>query len=152
MCPASYPIVLLLSAWSFAGCGPSVRQTHLGNVRFEHCYALQANARPSAKCVSRCWQDWLSGDVRGQGRKRIAYAGMHAKSPGVVSPLLPASVRSIEVSNESVSSVGKVVSRCEQERRMCLADCGQSMNDDKGLSQCRSACVAEERFCSRAWY
>jgi hypothetical protein len=54
-------------------CGPSFQAVYEGDVRFEHCYALdQGPASPEARKV--CWRDWLHGYTYGQSRDRVEYA------------------------------------------------------------------------------
>jgi hypothetical protein len=56
-----------------AACGPSFQAVYEGEVRFEHCYALdQTTAPPDAK--TDCWRDWLHVYTYGQSRDRIEYA------------------------------------------------------------------------------
>lgn len=56
-----------------AGCGPSFQAVYEGDVRFEHCYALDQTAvSPDAK--KDCWREWLHGFTYGQSRDRIEYA------------------------------------------------------------------------------
>jgi len=56
-----------------AGCGPSFQAVYEGDVRFEHCYALdQTAAGPDAK--KECWRGWLHGYTWGQSRDRIEFA------------------------------------------------------------------------------
>jgi hypothetical protein len=55
-------------------CGPSFQAVYEGDVRFEHCYALdQSPASPDAK--KDCWRDWLHDYTYGQSRDRVEYAG-----------------------------------------------------------------------------
>jgi hypothetical protein len=62
-----------LAVGAVAGCGPSFQAVYEGDVRFEHCYALdQTAATPDAK--KDCWREWLHGYTYGQSRDRIEYA------------------------------------------------------------------------------
>jgi hypothetical protein len=55
-------------------CGPSFQAIYEGDVRFEHCYALDQS--PFAADVKKeCWRDWLHGYTYGQSRDRVEYAG-----------------------------------------------------------------------------
>jgi hypothetical protein len=63
----------LVAAGSAAGCGPSFQAVYEGDVRFEHCYALdQSAAVLDAK--KDCWREWLHGYTYGQSSDRIEYA------------------------------------------------------------------------------
>jgi hypothetical protein len=63
-----------LVGWSGSvACGPSFQAVYEGEVRFEHCYALdQGPVGPDAK--KDCWRDWLHVYTYGQSRDRIEYA------------------------------------------------------------------------------
>jgi hypothetical protein len=56
------------------GCGASMEAVYEGDVRFEHCMAL--DARPDVKPAMRraCWREWVSHYNYGQTRDRIDYA------------------------------------------------------------------------------
>lgn len=57
-----------------AACGPSFQAVYEGDVRFEHCYALDQG--PAAAAVKKtCWRQWLHEDTYGQSRDRVEYAG-----------------------------------------------------------------------------
>jgi hypothetical protein len=58
-----------------AGCGPSFQAVYEGDVRFEHCYALDANTSAPATAKKDCWRDWTHNYTYGQSRDRIEYAG-----------------------------------------------------------------------------
>lgn len=58
---------------AMAGCGPSFQAVYEGDVRFEHCYALDQSAVvPDYK--KECWREWLHGYTYGQSSDRIEYA------------------------------------------------------------------------------
>jgi hypothetical protein len=68
---------LLAAALACAGaasCGASIRTLYEGDVRFEHCMAL--DARPDVKPTLRraCWEQWAELYTFGQTRDRIEYA------------------------------------------------------------------------------
>ncbi len=70
---------------SIASCGASIRAVYEGDVRFEHCMAL--DARPDVKPTIRrtCWDEWVSFYTFGQTRDRIDYAHLRAKQLGAAS-------------------------------------------------------------------
>lgn len=55
-------------------CGPSFQAVYEGDVRFEHCYALDQSPA-TADVKKECWRDWLHGYTYGQSRDRVEYAG-----------------------------------------------------------------------------
>ena len=56
-------------------CGPSFQAVYEGDVRFEHCYALDQGPA-SADVKKECWQGWLHDYTYGQSRDRVEYAGL----------------------------------------------------------------------------
>lgn len=67
------------SAWLLflgfsAACAPSYQAVYEGNVRFEHCYALEENPQKSLPEKSMCWRDWSEHYTFGQTRDRVQYA------------------------------------------------------------------------------
>ena len=56
------------------GCGPSFQAVYEGDVRFEHCYAVDENPSLSMPQKEACWKDWLAHYTYGQTRDRVAYA------------------------------------------------------------------------------
>jgi hypothetical protein len=59
---------------SVVSCGASIRAVYEGDVRFEHCMAL--DSYPDVKPTLRraCWEEWLRFYTFGQTRDRIDYA------------------------------------------------------------------------------
>jgi hypothetical protein len=57
-------------------CGASIQAVYEGNVRFEHCMAL--DSRPDVKPTLRraCWEEWDRFYTFGQTRDRVEYARM----------------------------------------------------------------------------
>src|SRR5262249_57853204 len=68
-------------------CGASIQAVYEGDVRFEHCMAL--DARPDVKPTLRrvCWKEWLKFYTFGQTRDRLEYARVRGKQPGTTSDL-----------------------------------------------------------------
>lgn len=67
-------VLAVLIGGSALSCGASIRSVYEGDVRFEHCMAL--DARPDVKPAQRraCWDEWASFYTFGQTRDRIDYA------------------------------------------------------------------------------
>ena len=66
-------------------CGASIQAVYEGDVRFEHCMAL--DARPDVKPTIRraCWEEWVEFYTFGQTRDRIDYAHVREKQLGAAS-------------------------------------------------------------------
>jgi hypothetical protein len=64
----------ILAGGGLLACGASIRGLYEGDVRFEHCMAL--DARPDVKPTLRraCWDEWVSFYTFGQPRDRTDYA------------------------------------------------------------------------------
>jgi hypothetical protein len=74
-------------------CGPSFQAVYEGDVRFEHCYALdQGPASPDAK--KECWRGWLHDYTYGQSRDRVEYAGLRFSELSL-DPTLPSEDREV---------------------------------------------------------
>lgn len=65
-------MALALGLGAFA-CGPSFQAVYEGDVRFEHCYALDGTDA-SAEAKKECWRRWLHGYTNGQSMDRVEYA------------------------------------------------------------------------------
>jgi hypothetical protein len=66
-------VALVLGVGSLS-CGASIQAVYEGNVRFEHCMAL--DSRPEIKPTIRraCWEEWVKFYTFGQTRDRVEYA------------------------------------------------------------------------------
>ena len=69
-----FVVLGLVSAAGFAACAPSYQAVYEGNVRFEHCYALEENQQRPLLEKSQCWRDWSEHYTFGQTRDRVQYA------------------------------------------------------------------------------
>lgn len=77
MSPLSRPFFLAMSALLSvvgSGCGASMDAMYEGEVRFEHCMALDARPQVSARERRRCWRDWLAYYTYGQSKDRVDHA------------------------------------------------------------------------------
>lgn len=70
---------------SVVSCGASLQAVYEGDVRFEHCMAL--DARPDVKPTIRrtCWDEWRKFYTFGQTRDRIEYAALRDRQLSVAS-------------------------------------------------------------------
>jgi hypothetical protein len=55
-------------------CGPSFQAVYEGDVRFEHCYAVDDTPGTAATDRASCWRDYLKNYTYGQTKDRIEYA------------------------------------------------------------------------------
>ena len=63
-----------------AGCGASYQRVYEGDVRFEHCYRLDADPRASQNLRQQCWTDWAGTNTDGQTRDRVEYAAARQRA------------------------------------------------------------------------
>ena len=75
-------------------CGPSFQAVYEGDVRFEHCYALDQGPA-SADVKKECWQGWLHDYTYGQSRDRVEYAGTRFSELSL-DPSLPTEDREVK--------------------------------------------------------
>jgi hypothetical protein len=61
-------------ALAVASCGPSFQAVYEGDVRFEHCYAVDETVNTTMKEKADCWRDWMKSYTYGQTRDRVEYA------------------------------------------------------------------------------
>ena len=68
-----------------AGCGANVQAVYEGDVRFEHCMALDSTADIKPRISRRCWVEWLAFYTYGQTRDRVAHAELRIRQLSGVS-------------------------------------------------------------------
>ena len=56
-------------------CGASLQAVYEGDVRFEHCMALDAQPEVKPTIRRTCWEEWRKFYTFGQTRDRTEYAG-----------------------------------------------------------------------------
>ena len=57
-----------------SGCGASINAVYEGDVRFEHCMALDSRTDVKPTIRRACWQEWVKFYTFGQTRDRVEYA------------------------------------------------------------------------------
>jgi hypothetical protein len=57
-----------------SACGASIHALYEGDVRFEHCMALDDNQEVKPTIRTACWDEWLKFYTFGQTSDRIEYA------------------------------------------------------------------------------
>jgi hypothetical protein len=143
-------------------CGASIQALYEGDVRFEHCMAL--DARPDVKPTIRrgCWEEWAQFYTFGQTRDRIDYALLREKqlstasdfdeadwvSPNAGRSIAPDPTSAFAPPPLTVATDGGApdASRGAEHTAQsdCAADCQQ------GLDACRQGCKTApcEKACS----
>lgn len=73
------PLALIALLTAVTACGASIQAVYEGDVRFEHCMAL--DSRPDAKPTLRraCWEEWVKFYTFGQTRDRVDFAKLRQK-------------------------------------------------------------------------
>lgn len=75
-----WPLLSLATiAATVTACGASIHAVYEGDVRFEHCMAL--DSRPDVRPTIRgaCWSEWLDFYTFGQTRDRVEYAEVRGR-------------------------------------------------------------------------
>ena len=76
--PCSRPLMTFpwvgLVAIGWVGCGASYQAIYEGEVRFEHCYRLDAETGVPLPDRHSCWKEWSNHYTYGQTRDRLEYA------------------------------------------------------------------------------
>ncbi|XXT17695.1 hypothetical protein WME94_46435 [Sorangium sp. So ce429] len=71
--------LLCLAAVSATACGASINAVYEGDVRFEHCMALDSMAEIKPTLRRACWDEWLQFYTFGQTRDRVEYATLRER-------------------------------------------------------------------------
>jgi len=101
--PVRSPLFALLAGLAAAACGPSFQAVYEGDVRFEHCYALDQGPS-SAEAKKDCWRGWLHDYTYGQSRDRVEYAGTRFSELSL-DPTLPSEDREVKRGRSMASPV-----------------------------------------------
>jgi hypothetical protein len=71
---ALWTLALGLPLTALTACGASITALYEGDVRFEHCMALDEESTAKASHRAACWSEWVAHYSFGQTRDRIDYA------------------------------------------------------------------------------
>jgi hypothetical protein len=66
----------VLTGLGAVSCGASIQAVYEGDVRFEHCMALDAQPEIKPTLRRACWDEWRKFYTFGQTRDRIEYASL----------------------------------------------------------------------------
>jgi hypothetical protein len=75
-------VVVVLASGSAIGalaCGASINAVYEGDVRFEHCMALDEHSDEKSTIQRSCWDEWAKYYTYGQTRDRVEYARRRQK-------------------------------------------------------------------------
>jgi hypothetical protein len=64
----------LITITAVAACGPGLEAMHESNLRFEHCYRLDLDAKIVPQHREHCWRSWAETYAYGQPLDRVDYA------------------------------------------------------------------------------
>lgn len=70
----------IVASYAGTACGPSFQVVYEGDLRFEHCYALDENPNVLMQQKSDCWSDWLKHYTYGQTRDRVEFAAIRFRA------------------------------------------------------------------------
>ncbi len=145
-------LVVALASGSAAfplACGASINAVYEGDVRFEHCMALDEHSDEKSTIQRSCWDEWVKYYTYGQTRDRVEYARRRQKQ------------LSGESDFEETGAPGVAVQRAVPEPTtvlapppMMFADAGKSPEADAAPSASAApeppaaACAAQ---CREAW-
>jgi hypothetical protein len=62
-----------------SACGAGINALYEGDVRFEHCMALDSQKEVKPTIRRACWEEWTKFYTFGQTRDRVDYAKMRVK-------------------------------------------------------------------------
>lgn len=128
MCRPFHLLALVFGFFLLGGCGASIQAVYEGDVRFEHCMALDWRKDVRVSIRQRCWIEWVQHYTYGQTRDRV----LHAKKRIVVL----GKSDFLDGSPQSKVFEGRFVG--ERQRSGAL-----------GPNACHGDCRVERDFCSR---
>jgi hypothetical protein len=139
-----------------AACGASIQAVYEGDVRFEHCMAL--DGQPDVKLHIRraCWREWISFYTYGQTRDRVRHAQKRIRQLSGVSEFLTDPAAGGGDPGQELGGAGGAAAASTQTRpsptvgtvtpskARCVDDC-EAMRED-----CRRQCrtVGCEKSCA----
>ena len=80
------PILIALTLLTASSaCGASIQAVYEGDVRFEHCMALDSRQDAKPTLRNACWEEWVKFYTFGQTRDRVDYAKLRQQQLGASS-------------------------------------------------------------------
>jgi len=164
VCPA---ILWVLAA----GCGASIQAVYEGDIRFEHCMALDARTDVKSQVRQQCWVEWVAFYTYGQTRDRVIHAQLRLKqlsglsdtgqaadrsadspltAPAPTSALAPPPLMTNHVDPDSSPPPDEPPSKadtgCGRECKALRDDCGRACT----TTGCRTTCSTSFISCLEA--
>lgn len=160
-----------------ASCGASIQAVYEGDVRFEHCMAL--DAQPDVKPAIRraCWREWISFYTYGQTRDRVRHAQrrihelsgvsefvagtgpngagnepLEAPEPSSALQSPPAAVSAGSDGGAAPPAPASATAAVASPRDQCLEECeaeGEDCVSDCRTHACEKSCAITRRSCVR---
>ena len=156
-------------------CGASIQALYEGDVRFEHCMALDARSDVKPTIRRTCWEEWVQFYTFGQTRDRIDHARLRREQLGTASDFdqadwVPPSVRGPLAVPDPTSAFapppmmlatdGGVIdastsgadASASHPTSDCAADCQQSLDacrEGCKTASCEQACAARHKRCTK---
>lgn len=153
---------LLGLATGVSGCGASIQAVYEGDVRFEHCMAL--DAQPDVQSVVRraCWVEWVHFYTYGQTRDRVVHAQIRIQQLSGGSELSDPSKSHGPGSGEPVAAMqsapsapvgtGRPPDKAPASADPCMGQCRTEADDcsrDCSSAGCHRECSVSLRSCVR---
>lgn len=141
-----------------AGCGASIQAIYEGDVRFEHCMALDAQPHVRPPIRRACWVEWVTFYTYGQTRDRVAHAQLRIQQLDGGAELVKSNATHPE--DGPMPQLGKSTSalRADDAARLAScrtscstvnADCMAACEGPDVATSCRPGCAAGLRECER---
>ena len=132
---------------SAGGCGTNLQAAYEGDVRFEHCIALDARLEVRSPIRRACWSEWLAFYTYGQTRDRVLHAFQRLRELdggfGAAADTLEGEPEPSATPSPSAQTAagGGCIAECESILTACSDECT--------TRSCRGACASAYRSCTR---
>ncbi|MBW2457709.1 MAG: hypothetical protein JRI68_24610 [Deltaproteobacteria bacterium] len=153
---------LLGLAAGVSGCGASIQAVYEGDVRFEHCMALDAQPEVKPAIRRACWVEWIHFYTYGQTRDRVGHAQIRIRQLSSVSELSDPSLSHEGPGGEPVAATqpapsapvgtGRPPGDAPAPGDGCAGECRNEADDCSGECTspgCRKDCSMGFRSCVR---
>jgi hypothetical protein len=152
-------IAVAVVAFTAISCGASIQAVYEGDVRFEHCMALDSQPEIKPTIRRSCWEEWEKFYTFGQTRDRVDYAEVRRKQLSIVSDFDEGDWASN--SNAKAKAAPDPTSAAAPPPMMLASDAGTSSNDGGKASpttdidakqatsnECASSCEDSRKLCA----
>jgi hypothetical protein len=126
------------------GCGASIQAVYEGNVRFEHCMALDAQTDVKPAIRRACWTEWVQFYTYGQTRDRVVHAQIRIRQLSVVSEFVDPSMSRGGEGRGPVATVPPGLGV------QGVASHGPQGDTEESGDHCAGLCRSEAEDCSRS--